>query len=337
MGKTVPRDCMKHIFLTGLTAVISFAASGAVFADDTPPGIVKKGTVAVDIVETSPVVFKGRLYRFEYIRSWIASNTSGTNYFQFVDAESGDRSEPFAEGFMLGSAFVENETVYVPCVNKWGGDMIFLFESKDMRNWESRTVIELPGWKIYNTSLCHGSDEYALVFEIGAPPEIAGLRFSNAFLTSSDLTSWELLPTEYVFTPDRYSACPDLHYSDGYYYMVYLEAYPVPTEVHESWPEYAPHIVRSKDLRSFEQSPFNPISRFSPDDKIIANDTLDESQREKIRSAVNLNNSDIGMCEYDGRVVIYYSWGDQHGNEFLAEAYHNGPLRDFLAGFFPDE
>lgn len=337
MGMPVPHDRMKHIFPISLTALICFIACGASFAGDTPPGIVKKGTIAVDIVETSPVVFNGRLYRFEYIRSWIPSNTSGKNYFQFVDVESGDVSEPFAEGYMLGSAFVENETVYVPCVNKWGGDTIFLLESTDMRNWESRTVIELPGWKIYNTSLCRGSDEYTLVFEIGAPPEIAGNRFSNAFLTSPDLTSWKLLPAEYVFTPDRYSACPDLHYSDGYYYMVYLEAYPVPTEVHASWPEYAPHIVRSKDLRSFEQSPFNPIFRFSADDKIIADDILDEAQREKIRSAVNLNNSDIGMCEFDGRVVIYYSWGDQHGSEFLAEAYHTGTLRDFLAGFFPDE
>jgi hypothetical protein len=75
--------------------------------------------------------------------------------------------------------------------------------------------------------------------------------------------------------------------------------------------------------------------RFSDDDKNIANQNLVENQREKIRTAVNLNNSDIGMCEFQHRVIIYYSWGDQHGNEFLAEAFYNGTLHDFLVGYFP--
>ena len=35
-----------------------------------------------------------------------------------------------------------------------------------------------------------------------------------------------------------------------------------------------------------------------------------------------------------GRTIIYYSWGDQMGTEFLAEACYEGPLAEFLQGLF---
>lgn len=38
------------------------------------------GTVAADIVEANPVVFGGRLYRFEYIRESNAGNTTGSSF-----------------------------------------------------------------------------------------------------------------------------------------------------------------------------------------------------------------------------------------------------------------
>ena len=39
-------------------------------------------------------------------------------------------------------------------------------------------------------------------------------------------------------------------------------------------------------------------------------------------------------AEYLGRTVLYYSWGNQHGNEFLAEAWYEGPMADFLHSYF---
>ena len=44
---------------------------------------------------------------------------------------------------------------------------------------------------------------------------------------------------------------------------------------------------------------------------------LTPEQRERIRGATNLNNSDIDFCEYQGRLVITYSWGNQQGIEHL--------------------
>ncbi|MGB9717318.1 MAG: hypothetical protein ACP5PQ_01915 [Thermoproteota archaeon] len=59
-------------------------------------------------------------------------------------------------------------------------------------------------------------------------------------------------------------------------------------------------------------------------------------QRNRILNAVNINNSDVDFCEFNGKTVIYYSWGDQKGTEFLAEAVYNGKLESFLKSFFED-
>jgi hypothetical protein len=40
------------------------------------------------------------------------------------------------------------------------------------------------------------------------------------------------------------------------------------------------------------------------------------------------------LCEYLGRTLIYYSWGDQQGTEFLAEAWYEGPMHEFLKAWF---
>jgi hypothetical protein len=39
--------------------------------------------------------------------------------------------------------------------------------------------------------------------------------------------------------------------------------------------------------------------------------------------------------EFRGKTVLYYSWGNQQGTEFLAEAVYDGTLADFLRSFFP--
>ena len=72
-----------------------------------------------------------------------------------------------------------------------------------------------------------------------------------------------------------------------------------------------------------------------PEDKRIANPKLTAEQRERIAKAEDINNSDIDFCAYDGHLVINYSWGNQHGTEFLAEAEFPGTLAEFLEGWYP--
>jgi len=293
------------------------------------PVIKKLGTIDCDLVETTPVVFHGRLYRFEYVRERYRPNDTGDSYFRFVDVETGQATPAFAAGWHLGSAHVEGDTAYCFGVDIWGGSTMQVFWSKDLKSWTSRAALELPGWGMYNNSVCKGPDRYVMAIELGEPPEEVGVRFTMRFAQSANLLDWSLLPAECVFSKDRYTACPALRFLDGFYYMIYLEARPGPT--------YEPHIVRSADLAHWESSPLNPLMQFSPDDKLIANPALSARQRDLIADAVNINNSDVDLCEFNGRTVIYYSWGNQRGTEFLAEAVYDGPLASFLRSFFPEE
>jgi hypothetical protein len=86
---------------------------------------------------------------------------------------------------------------------------------------------------------------------------------------------------------------------------------------------------------NWEKSPLNPVLKASDDDKKVANPKLTAEQRERVRSAVNINNSDVDFCQFGSQVVLNYSWGNQQGIEHLAEARYEGTEREFLLGWFP--
>ena len=101
------------------------------------PQIVKLGTVDLDTVESNPVVFNGRLYRFEYIRHRYWANlfresapvadpdhcrgggAGGESYFRFVDVQSGEIGEPFGIGLHMGNAFSWEGKMIVTAVEDW--------------------------------------------------------------------------------------------------------------------------------------------------------------------------------------------------------------------------
>ena len=320
-------DITRRDFL-GVTAgaLAGVAGVGEARADDTAkPAIKKLGTIDLDLVETSPVVFKNKLYRFEYVRAGYWNNTTGDSYFRFVD-KSGVAGPAFGKGCHLGSAGVFDDLAVVTCVNIWDGERIEIFASRDLERWEQRNALDLKGYGMFNTSLCRAGDEYVLMFEVGKPPEVAGRPFTARFAKSRDLHSWTLTPPECTYSKDRYTAPHCLRYLDGWFYDFYLEA------VKGGYEQY---VVRSKDLIKWDSSPLNPVLRASDEDKQIANDKLTEPQREKIKNARNINNSDIDFCEFEGRLVINYSWGNQQGVEFLAQAEYDGTEAEFLRGWFP--
>jgi hypothetical protein len=291
------------------------------------PEIRKLGTLDLDMVEATPVVFKGRLYRFEYVRKDYHANTTGDSYFRFIDVATGKATPAFAQGCHLGCAYAEGGSMWAFGVDQWDGTRVVAFRSDDLQRWEEHKALELPGWGLFNTSVCKAGERYVMAIEVGRPPEVVGVPFTARFAESRNLKDWKLLPESCVFTKERYSACPSIRHLDGLFYMTYLEARP--------GPRYETHIVRSKDLIRWEPSPLNPILVASERDKLIANPKLTEEQRKKVAGAVDRNNSDVDFCEFRGRTVITYSWGNQQGTEFLAEAVYDGALASFLKGFFP--
>ena len=291
------------------------------------PRITKLGTIDVGLVETTPVVFRGELYRFEYVRPKYWANDTGDSYFRFVHHESGQVSQPFAQGYHLGNVFVEGDVLFVTAVDIWDGELVDVFRSDDMEHWECWNALNLPGYGLFNTSVCRADDRYVLMFEVGKPPEIAGVRFTARFAVSPDMRSWELTAPECTYSKDRYTAPHCLRFHEGWYYNFYLEALPTGFEQ---------YVVRSPDLIHWQPSPLNPVLQASDDDRTAANPNLTMEQRERIRTATDINNSDIDFCAYRGQVIINYSWGNQRGTEHLAEAVFDGTLAEFLEGWFPE-
>jgi alpha-L-fucosidase len=328
MGKARPPTFAPPAFaLLVLPILLGLTDRGALAAEPQPPSIRKLGTLDLLMVETTPVVFRDRLHRFEYVRKDYHANKTGDSYFRFIDVETGKATAAFAKGYDLGCAFADRDAMWVFGVDNWDGENIAVFRSSDLEHWEQHRALKLPGWGLFNTSVCKAADRYVMAIEVGKPPEVVGVPFTMRFAESKNLFQWRLLPEACVYTKERYSACPALRFLDGRFYMLYLEARP--------GPDYETHVVRSKDLIRWESSPLNPVLKASPADKRIANPNLTAMQRAKISAALDLNNSDMDLCEFGGKTVITYSWGNQQGTEFLAEAVYDGSLAGFLKGFFP--
>ena len=289
------------------------------------PLIRKLGTIDLDLVETTPVVFNNRLWRFEWVRDGYWNNQRHTNYFRFRDPATGEVTPPFADGHEFGSAFVNVDTVFVSGTQN--RSRINMFSSADLKSWETWTVLDDPRYGIFNTSVCKTSNDFVLMFEIDKPAEEAGNPFTARFLRSPDLKTWKLTPPECNYSKDRYTAPHALRWLDGWFYDFYLEAYN----------GYEMRVVRSHDLKTWIPSPLNPVLSGSPADKIIANPALTDDQRTRIALASNRNNSDIDFTEWHGQLRINYSWGNQLGVEHLSEAIYDGSLKQFLNGWFPAE
>lgn len=275
------------------------------------------------MVETTPVVFDGKLLRFEWVRDHYWNNPGRTNHFRFIDTATGTPGPAFAHGHEFGSAFVHQGTMVVTGTRN--RDSVTVFTSRDLLAWESHTAIAPGRYGIFNTSLCRTADDFVLMFEIDRPAEEAGTAFTARFARSPDLRTWTLTPPECHYARDRYTAPHALRWLDGWFYDFYLEA-------HQG---YELRVVRSRDLAHWTPSPLNPVLRASPADRQTANPRLTETQRNRIAGAVDLNNSDIDFCTWQGRLVITYSWGNQLGTEHLAEAAYDGPEALFLRSWFP--
>ncbi len=73
----------------------------------------KLGTIDLDLVETTPVVFQGRVYRYKFLRPGHKPNTMGDSYSRSVDHETGEATPAFAKGYHLDSGAVDDDLAEV--------------------------------------------------------------------------------------------------------------------------------------------------------------------------------------------------------------------------------
>ncbi len=80
---------IRSMALAAMGLVLFFLPVGSAAAGEArKPRIVKHGTIDLDLVEATPIVFQDRLYRFEYVRQRYKPNTTGDSYFRFIDVQT---------------------------------------------------------------------------------------------------------------------------------------------------------------------------------------------------------------------------------------------------------
>ena len=307
--------------------------------------IIQKTGAICSAMEQTPIVFGGKLILIE------SASENGQVFLRAHDYRNGRIYPGFAHGHYFASAYVENGVVYAFCTSArdngaltmyqsddpstWhdprGGQSVMMFWSRDLITWEGKEVLHIPKWRLWNTSVCKGADGYVMAIEVspngeGHDPEV-GSPFTCFFAKSPDLLEWTMMDTGCCYTRERYNACPALRFFEGWYYMICLEALPCT--------RYAPYIYRSRDLREWAVSDHNPIMMFGDEDRVahpLSN--LTEAELELLECGLNINNSDVDLCEFEGKTYIYYANGDQMLYSFLEEAVYDGPIDEFLRGFF---
>jgi hypothetical protein len=105
------------------------------------------------------VVFKGKLYSMRWL------GTMKDFYFQFEEYESGKKMPPFARGYAYGRSFVEGDIVYVSSTSGIRPEemtKVYLHTSKAMVHWQTREVLNQPGWLIFTSPMCKADNRYVL-------------------------------------------------------------------------------------------------------------------------------------------------------------------------------
>ena len=318
---------MKTTLMIG-AALAAVALSEAASAAELK--IEKLGTTCVGGVEANPVVHQGRLYHFESFRDSSKGRVWGPNRCgRFRDLE-GDLNHPLApapKGLYFACAFVEGEKIVVTGVKSSGANHFLQCESTDRVHWtEQRTILSNATWRCYNTSICRADGRYVMVYERGGTDPEVGCQFTMFFAESSDLVNWKTIPGA-VFGREFYTGSPCLRHFGGYYYFFYLQSGPGRA--------YRMRVVRSRDLVEWELSPRVVLDFDEDDRKLYPGIAFTDEEKERIRTAEDINASDFDMCEWKGDLIISYSWGNQRGKEFLALAkIRNATEREFCESFF---
>ena len=277
-------------------SILPPAPHGALLAVDQPD--------LGDICEAAPVVWRDRLALMKCIRP-AQGGTQADYSLTLEDVETSQPLARFAEGYGLASVLVDHDKLYAFASrytsNNWND--VTVFESPNLKHWESHVVITQEHEHLFNSSVCAGPTGFVMAYESDDPRFVP---FTIKFATSPDLAHWTKLP-DAVLGPDRYAACPCVRYANGWYYVLYLE------QRRPRW-FFETFLARSKDLKSWELSAANPVLTPGPGDGI--------------------NASDPDLIEFHGRTFVYYSTGDQRTWSKLKRAVYAGPLAEFFDRYF---
>ncbi len=280
--------------------------------------------------EMTPFVWKGRLMRMELVDPLNGTDSTIRRYAGIRDVETGEIISTFADDSYFHAAYVEDDTIYVTGVDMKDRGTIRVYESKDLKTWSNRVLLSNPGWVYYNTALTKGPDGYVLLMEASDPAEYVGVKFTFFFAKSPDLKEWTFMDyNECAFSKERYNGGPWMRYSEGWYYVISVTELPCQ--------HYTNYIFRTKDFKDWYVGYYNPILMPDEDDRKIsphAADLTEELLEQITGTGFNINNSDIDMCDWNGKIYMNYLVGNQLGFYYMCEAEYDGTVADFLKSYF---
>ncbi len=289
--------------------------------------IVKQGRLGSPLVETSPFVFNDRLYLLENNQHfWNVEGGHPGDFFHKDEVRIRDLSSNNIVSVVLknhgfGTVLTWNGRVYVFAGNygknkPWRNiTEITMTSSSDMKTWSKPlTILKASGEEFfYNTAVCRGNGKFILLYETNDarwPP------FTFRYMESDDLKTWKDIPGA-IYGKDKYVGGPALYFEGGYYYTLYLEALKA---------GYETRITRSKDLINWEDAPKNrPFITFDSTNKKIP--LLNPDTRES-------NASDVELCYYGGKTILYFTGSDQTTAGDLQWAIYEGTPRELFEYFF---
>ena len=314
---------MKEINLSGRGCMRAF------------PQLKKTGAISGGGGECTPFVWHDRLMLLENLWEDPAPRAEVRDYF------TGEAFPPFGgDGTRFYSAYCESDVVFVFATLD---NVVYRYTSADLVAWEKTAVLAFPdSFELFNTSVCQGPDGYMMAVECAWQGQSKGKGnlvnnpyigeyYTEFFASSPDLANWTLLSFDTAYTPARYCACPALRWCEGYYYMICLESLPLG--------RYAPYIYRTKDFDAWEIGLYNPILWPSEEDRRVKEGVaLPQDVAKENETHVDVNNSDVDLCEYEGKTYVVYCAGHQAQaqgmNGLVCEAVYDGPMREFLSAYF---
>lgn len=296
-------------------------------ADWTNP-IVKVERLGSPLVETSPFVFDDHLYLLENNqRFWDVPGAKPGDFFhddevRIRDLASGEIVSVALKNHGFGTVLVWDSKVYV-FAGDYGQDKpwrkmteITMTSSEDLVHW-SQPVTVLKAHEdeyFFNTAVCRGRNGFVLLYETS---DSRWKPFTFRYVESTDLMHWTKVPGA-LYGTDKYVGGPALYYEDDWYYTLFLESL--------GGKKYETRITRSRDLQYWDDAPEErPFVTFDPSHKNIP--LIDPEISES-------NASDVELCFYKGKTILYFTGSDQTTAGDLQRATFDGSPGELFSHFF---
>lgn len=291
--------------------------------------IQKQGRLGSPLVESSPFVFKGKLFLLENNqRFWDVQGAKPGDFFhedevRIRDVESDQVISVPLKNHAFGTVLTWNNRVYIFAGDYGEGkpwrhiSEISMTSSTDLKNWTKPiTILKAKEDEFfYNTAVCRGEDRFVLLYETN---DDKWKPFTFRYMESTDLENWKEIP-DAIYGKKKYVGGPALYYENDWYYTLYLESL-------ENG--YETRITRSRDLITWEDAPSDrPFITFDPTHRDIP--LIDPSISES-------NASDVELCYYNGKTIIYFTGSDQTTAGDLQWATYEGTPRQLFEHFFKE-